>query len=174
MVWEVSNSHCSMSIHNLIHSRLNPIHATLATATTGKILRPWHVGEEVIELQELLKAFGFKLAITGEYDSRTEDCVMIFQRRHGFRVDAVIGPKTWAALKLGVKPGSRILRKGLSGFDVYELQGLLNINGYAIARDGFFEDQTYEAVMAFQQQHKLRETGMVDRLLWAILQNRDR
>ncbi|PZV09709.1 MAG: peptidoglycan-binding protein [Leptolyngbya sp.] len=163
-----------MSIHDLINSHLNPIYATLDTATTGTILRPWDVGDDVIELQELLKAFGFKLAVTGEYDSRTEDCVMIFQRRHGFRVDAVIGPKTWAALKLGVKPGSRVLRKGLSGVDVYELQGLLNINGYEIARDGFFEDQTYEAVMEFQQQHKLRETGMCDRIMWAMLQNRDR
>jgi peptidoglycan hydrolase-like protein with peptidoglycan-binding domain len=163
-----------MPIHDLIHSRFNPIYATLDTATTGTILRPWDVGNEVIELQELLKAFGFKLTVTGAYDSRTEDCVMIFQRRHGFRVDAVIGPKTWAALKLGVKPGSRSLRKGLSGFDVYELQGLLNINGYAIARDGFFEDQTYEAVMEFQQQHKLRETGMCDRIMWAMLQNSDR
>ncbi len=163
-----------MSIPDLIHSRLNPIYATLDTATTGTILRPWDVGDEVIELQELLKAFGFKLAVTGEYNSRTEDCVMIFQRRHGFRVDAVIGPKTWAALKLGVKPGSRVLRKGLSGFDVYELQGLLNICGYAIARDGFFEDETDQAVTEFQQQHKLRDTGIVDRIMWAMLQNRDR
>jgi peptidoglycan hydrolase-like protein with peptidoglycan-binding domain len=163
-----------MSIHDLIHSHLNPIHATLSSATTGTILRPWDVGDEVMELQELLKAFGFKLVATGEYDSRTEDCVMIFQRRHGFRVDAVIGPKTWAALKLGVKPGSRVLRKGLSGFDVYELQGLLNINGYAIARDGFFEDETQQAVIEFQQQYKLRDTGMVDRIMWAMLQNRDR
>jgi peptidoglycan hydrolase-like protein with peptidoglycan-binding domain len=160
-----------MSIHHLINTNLNPIHATLDTATTGKILRPWDVGDEVIELQELLKAFGFKLAVTGEYDSRTEDCVMIFQRRHGFRVDAVIGPKTWAALKLGVKPGDRVLRKGLSGIDVYELQGLLNINGYAVKRDGFFEKQTKDALMAFQKQHKLRETGMCDRITWAILQN---
>ena len=163
-----------MSIPDLINSRLNPIYATLDTATTGTILRPWDVGDDVIELQELLKAFGFKLTVTGAYDGRTEDCVVIFQRRHGFRVDAVIGPKTWAALKLGVKPGSRVLRKGLSGFDVYELQGLLNINGYTVERDGFFEDQTYEAVMEFQQQHKLRETGMCDRIMWAMLQNRSR
>ncbi len=163
-----------MAIHHLINSRLNPIHATLDTATTGKILRPWDVGDEVIELQELLKAFGFKLAATGEYNSRTEDCVMIFQRRHGFRIDAVIGPKTWAALKLGVKPGDRVLRKGLSGFDVYELQGLLNINGYAVQRDGFFEEQTRAALMEFQKQHKLRETGMSDRITWAMLQNRSR
>jgi peptidoglycan hydrolase-like protein with peptidoglycan-binding domain len=163
-----------MSIHDLISNRLNPIYATLDTATTGKILRPWDVGEEVIELQELLQAFGFKLAVTGEYNSRTEDCVMIFQRRQGFRVDAVIGPKTWAALKLGVKPGSRVLRKGLSGLDVYELQGLLNVNGYQLQRDGFFEEQTYQAVLGFQHEYKLRETGMVDRIMWAMLKNPSR
>ena len=143
---------------------------TINSPLSGPTLRPWDVNPDVIELQELLKAYGFRLAVTGEFDSHTEDAVMIFQQRHRVRVDAIVGPKTWAALKLNVKPGTRVLRKGLSGKDVYELQGLLQVNGYNIRRDGLFGEQTKQAVLDFQQRHKLRDDGIVDRVVWGILQ----
>jgi peptidoglycan hydrolase-like protein with peptidoglycan-binding domain len=148
-----------------------PINATINSLTTGPTLRPWDVEPEVVELQELLRAHGFRLSVTGEFDSRTEDAVMIFQRRQGMRVDAIVGPKTWAALKMNVKPGTRVLRKGLTGADVYELQGLLQVNGYPVQRDGFFGNQTKQAVLNFQQRHKLRENGEVDQVTWGVLQN---
>jgi peptidoglycan hydrolase-like protein with peptidoglycan-binding domain len=150
------------------------VDATINSVLTGPTLRPWDVEPAVVELQELLRAHGFRVSVTGEFDSSTEDAVLIFQRRKGVRVDAIVGPKTWAALKQEVKPGSRPLRKGHSGMDVYELQGLLRVNGYAIARDGFFTDETKDAVMAFQTSHKLRETGQVDRTTWSLLQNKGR
>jgi peptidoglycan hydrolase-like protein with peptidoglycan-binding domain len=148
-----------------------PSNATVNSLTTGPTLRPWDVKPEVVELQELLRAHGFRLNLTGEFDSQTEDAVMIFQRRHGIRVDAIVGPKTWMALKTTVKPGTRPLRKGLSGADVYELQGLLQVNGYPIQRDGYFDDETKQALINFQQRHKLRESGKVDQLTWGILRN---
>jgi peptidoglycan hydrolase-like protein with peptidoglycan-binding domain len=129
------------------------------------------VGSAVVELQELLQAHGFRVNATGEFDSRTEDCLLIFQRRQGLRVDAVVGPKTWAALKTTVTLGDRILRKGLTGLDVYELQGLLRVNGYNIPRDGFFGPVTHQAVVQFQQHHKLRDDGKVDRITCSILKN---
>ncbi len=150
------------------------VDATINSGLTGPTLRPWDVEPAVVELQELLRAHGFRVPVTGEFDSATEDAVMIFQRRKGVRVDAIVGPKTWAALKQDVKPGIRVLRRGHSGMDVYELQGLLRVNGYAIARDGFFTDETKEAVSAFQESHKLRSTGQVDRTTWSILQNNGR
>lgn len=150
------------------------VDATINSVLTGPTLRPWDVEPAVVELQELLRAHGFRVPLTGEFDSSTEDAVLIFQRRKGVRVDAIVGPKTWAALKQDVKPGNRMLRKGHSGMDVYELQGLLRVNGYAIARDGFFTDETKDAVIAFQKSHKLRETGQVDRTTWSLLQNNGR
>jgi peptidoglycan hydrolase-like protein with peptidoglycan-binding domain len=138
-------------------------------ATSGPTLRPWSSGPTVVELQELLKAHGFKLAVTGEFDSYTEDCVLIFQKRHGLRVDAIVGTQTWQVLKTTVKPGTRSLRRGLCGADVYELQGLLQVNGYPIQRDGLFGYETRHAVTDFQQRYKLRETGQVDQSTWAML-----
>ncbi len=155
-----------MSIPNL------PKHqnATINSKTTGPTLRPWDAGDGVAELQELLRAFGFKVAVTGEFDSHTEDCTLIFQKRWGLRPDAIVGPKTWAAFKLNVKPGARVLRMGLSGVDVYELQGLLLINGFSVTRDGLFGPITQQAVIDFQEQHKLKGDGAVDRVTWSILQ----
>jgi len=147
------------------------VDATINSISTGPTLRPWDVQPAVVELQELLRAHGFRVPVTGEFDSATEDAVLIFQRRKGMRVDAIVGPKTWAALKQEVKPGIRVLRKGHSGIDVYELQGLLRVNGYPVTRDGFFTEETKDAVIAFQQSHKLRETGQVDRVTWSMLQN---
>ncbi len=151
------------------HDLLKPSDATINSPTTGPTLRPWDVGPGVVELQELLRAHGFRIGVTGEFDSYTEDAVLIFQRRHGLRVDAIVGPRTWAALKNLVKPGSRVLRRGLSGADVYVLQGLLQVNGYAIARDGRFGKQTKQAVQHFQQTHKLMDDGRVDRVTWGLL-----
>lgn len=148
-----------------------PTDATINSVLAGPVLRPWDVEPAVVELQELLRAHGFRLAITGEFDSRTEDAVLIFQRQKGVRVDAIVGPKTWAALKQNLKPGARTLRKGHSGMDVYEMQGLLQVNGYAANRDGFFTEETRQAVLDFQKNHKLRETGQVDRVTWSVLEN---
>lgn len=153
---------------------LRAVDATVNSLTTGPTLRPWDVGAAVSELQELLQAHGFRLKVTGEFDGRTEDAVMIFQRQQGIRTDAIVGPKTWAALKLTVKPGARILKRDQSGIDVYELQGLLQVSGYDVKRDGFFGAKTKQAVVEFQQHHKLRGDGQVDRVTWCVLQNNGR
>jgi peptidoglycan hydrolase-like protein with peptidoglycan-binding domain len=154
-----------MQNHDVEAYRLIPA----SFAKTGPTLRPWSSGATVLELQELLRAHGFRLGLSGEFDSHTEDCVLIFQKRHGLRVDAIVGSQTWEVLKTTVKPGSRNLRRGLCGADVYELQGLLQINGYSIQRDGLFGHETKQAVIDFQQKHKLRDNGQVDHFTWSLL-----
>jgi peptidoglycan hydrolase-like protein with peptidoglycan-binding domain len=129
---------------------------------SGPVLKPWETGPAVIELQELLRAHGFSVKVDGNFDWVTEAAVKDFQRQHGFRIDGVVGPSTWAALKATVKSGTRVLRHGHSGQDVREVQGLLLIHGYDLKRDGIFGDRTRAAVQAFQKQTRLKETGMVD------------
>lgn len=150
------------------------VDATINSHSTGPTLRPWDTQPAVVELQELLRAHGFRVPVTGDFCSYTEDAVKIFQQRKGIRVDAIVGAKTWAALKQEIKPGTRLMRRGHSGMDVYELQGLLQVNGYPVTRDGFFTEETKEAVANFQKSHKLKETGQVDRVTWSVLQNNGR
>ncbi len=135
-------------------------------------LRPWDVGEAVVALQELLNAHGFRLRVDGAFNSRTEEAVRAYQFKYRLRLDCTIDAKTWAMLKSTIQPGARLLREGLAGADVYELQGLLNVNGYRVQRHGIFDDETRKCVIAFQQRHKLRANGKVGTITWTLLRGK--
>lgn len=147
---------------------------TIASAAiVGSTLHPWDTGVRVAELQELLVAHGCsKVRIDGNFGYITEAAVKALQRQHGLRIDGCVGPKTWTVLKTTLQPGSRLLRQGHTGADVAELQGLLRINGYTLDHNGIFCPTTQTCITAFQQQHKLRDDGMVDAATWDILRER--
>ncbi len=141
-------------------------------ALAGPTLYPWSVGGTVVELQELLRGHGYKLKVDGDFGSRTEDALKHYQRKWGLRIDGVAGPETWKSLKERIGLGQRILRLGSTGFDVYELQGLLQVNGLPVKRHGIFDEQTQRAVQEFQRTHKLDVTGVVETLTLALICNR--
>jgi peptidoglycan hydrolase-like protein with peptidoglycan-binding domain len=147
------------------------IHAA-ADALTGPDLYPWDCSSDVAQLQELLRAHGFDLKVDGDFGCITEAAVKAFQRQQGLRINGVVDAQTWAVLKTTVQPGSRNLRQGHTGADVYELQGLLQVQGYRIHRDGIFDSETLKAVMAFQRRHKLKANGKVDSITWTVLRGR--
>lgn len=132
---------------------------------------PWDTGAAVIELQNLLRAHGFILRADGDYGWITEVAVKEFQAQHNLRVDSVVKAEMWAILKSTVKPGTRMIQKGDSGMDVYELQGLLVISGYTLPRTGIFCEQTQAAVLEFQQRCRLVADGIVDAISWTVLYN---
>jgi peptidoglycan hydrolase-like protein with peptidoglycan-binding domain len=141
----------------------------VASALAGPKLCPWESGPAVIELQELLNAHGFRLKVDGDFGEKTAAAVATYQRQHSLRIDGIVGNYTWAALKTTVQPGCRSLRVGHTGVDVFELQWLLQICGYNVTRDGIFAEETKQAVIAFQQRHKLQDVGWVDRITWQML-----
>ena len=145
------------------------LNAVTDPALTGPNLYPWDFGSHVAELQELLRAHGFRLRIDGDFGSTTEAAVKAFQRQHGLRVDGVVDIKTWTALKTKIQPGTRILKQGRTGGDVRELQGLLRVHGYHVSRNGIFDDDTKQAVISFQEKHKLKPNGIVDFITWTVL-----
>ena len=58
-------------------------------------------GEFVIVAQEILVDLGYDIGpagIDGDFGSKTEAAVRLFQKRHGLEQDGVIGPKTWRQL----------------------------------------------------------------------------
>lgn len=139
-------------------------------AFTGKELHPWDFDPAVAELQGLLRAHGYTIRIIdGDFGSLTEAAVRSFQKKHGLRINGVVGPQTWAALKSTVQPGARVLRLGYSGHDVYELQGLLQVNGYEVNRTGIFDQKTKLAIKDFQLKHKLKDNGIVNSITWTLL-----
>ena len=58
--------------------------------------------------------------------------------------------------------GDRVLKNGMKGDDVLELQKLLNKHGSDIIEDGKFGNQTDTAVREFQTVTKLFQSGIVD------------
>lgn len=137
------------------------------------VVYPWDRGASVAEVQELLCGHGFQgIRIDGDYGSKTERAVKLYQKRHGLRIDGVVGPDTWASLRSTIKPGSRLLQMGLVGSDVMELQGLLRVCGYDVRRDGYFGEKTRAAIRTFQRQHQLRPDGTVNPMIWTLLRGR--
>ncbi|MCL6508730.1 MAG: peptidoglycan-binding protein [Bryobacteraceae bacterium] len=68
-----------------------------------KALRVGSAGAAVRQLQRRLKALGFNPGnIDGRFGPATEAAVLAFQRSEGLPADGVVGPRTAAALKLGV------------------------------------------------------------------------
>lgn len=63
------------------------------TASTSPQLK-----DAVKELQTLLKNYGYKVKIDGEYGPYTESVVKLFQSAKGLIADGVAGPQTWSAL----------------------------------------------------------------------------
>lgn len=61
------------------------------------------------------------------------------------------------------------IREGTSGEIVYQLQDLLTKAGSAISVDGKFGLGTRNAVRAFQKNHELPVTGVVDSETWIKL-----
>ncbi len=135
-------------------------------------LHPWDLGDRVEALQTLLNAYGFVLRVDGEFNSRTEAAVRVYQAQHNLRIDGVVGIKTWAMLKKTVQPGTRLLKQGDTGADVYELQGLLGVNGHLLERNGVFDAETHTCVVNFQQKHRLRADGVVGTITWNLLRGK--
>lgn len=161
-------SHPALNLPPMSHHSGFP-HGLSVAALSGPVLYPWDEGAAVAELQELLCAHGYKLKIDGDYGGRTESAVKLFQKGHGLRIDGVVGSKTWVMLKTTVQPGTRLLKLGSAGADVAEMQGLLQVCDHLLCRNGVFDAETEQAVLAFQHRHRLHETGRVDRVTWMVL-----
>ncbi len=120
-------------------------------------------GTDVEELQRLLNVAGADPVLDedGIFGSKTLAAVKEFQSFAQITVDGVAGQETITMLERysddlydgeQVTVFTRLLKKGVEGEDVAELQRLLNIKGAypALDVDGIFGSRTYAAVKAFQ------------------------
>lgn len=77
-----------------------------------RTLRQGMRGNDVMEIQSLLKRMGYKITrVDGTFGPETRDAVAAFQSRFGLMPDGVIGPKTWA-----------VLQRLLYGYDFYVIR----------------------------------------------------
>lgn len=67
--------------------------------------------------------------------------------------------------------GSRVLRQGMDGADVSQLQGDLTLAGFPTSVDGQFGPATKTSVIAFEQSHSLPGDGVVSAAVAQALQS---
>ncbi len=63
------------------------------------VLRRGSQGDDVAELQIILRRHGFALVIDGDFGAATELAVMHVQSQRRLTVDGLVGPQTWKALQ---------------------------------------------------------------------------
>jgi peptidoglycan hydrolase-like protein with peptidoglycan-binding domain len=136
--------------------------AALALAPAAGAFNPQIAGLQIVLRQNGL----YRGAIDGVQGAKTRRAIRTFQRRHGLAVDGLAGPRTRAALGPLGSPlfGSRVLRRGMRGYDVGVLQFLLARHGVRPGRlDGRFGSRTQRAVRRFQRRARLTPDGVVGR-----------
>jgi putative chitinase len=74
---------------------------------TVTILRRGSNSDAVGELQTLLRAKGFSIAVDNDFGAATELAVKQFQQQSGLTVDGIVGRDTWAALRRQSAPRRR-------------------------------------------------------------------
>lgn len=128
--------------------------------------------------------------IDGIFDSDTENALRQFQAIKGLPQTGTADQETWEVLFASYRaslannsppravslfsrtPSSLELRMGSTGFVISALQYMLTelTLNYRDLGDleinGVYDEKTKNAVIAFQAQNALRQTGSVDRLTW--------
>jgi hypothetical protein len=147
--------------------RVGRLVVTLAAGTAALLLAPAAHGfnPQVAGLQIALRHHGlYRGTIDGVQGPKTVNGVRAFQRRHGLVVDGLAGPRTRAALGSRGRPlyGTRIIRRGMRGYDVGVLQFLLRQRGLRPGRlDGRFGRRTEAALRRFQRRARLTADGVL-------------
>jgi len=145
----------------------------------SRILKLGSVGDDVKVLQSLLNFLpasisGPDLVVDGDFGSKTQAAVKMFQAYFGLSADGIVGQNTFLYLgqptgSFAVGPvfGSRTLKKGNTGRDVWILQNRLGSTAkkYATAlggpADSIFGSKTEAAVKLFQTDRGLTADGIV-------------
>jgi LysM repeat protein len=146
---------------------VNRLAITFVAALAALLLAPAADGfnPQVAGLQIALRHSGlYRGPIDGVQGPQTVRAVRAFQRRHHLAVDGLAGPQTRAAFGSRGQPlfGTRVIRRGMRGYDVGVLQFLLRRHGLRPGHlDGHFGKATERALRRFQRRRRLTPDGVL-------------
>lgn len=134
--------------------------------------------------------------IDGDFGQATKNAVIAFQQEYGLTPDGIVGEETWDKMYdvfkgtvdtvfldeelFGIKTqpyGGTVLEFGSTGETVSTLQQYLNIISLSypeinsVTPTGNFGPQTRQAVLAYQREFGLPQTGRVDAQTWNSIAN---
>jgi murein DD-endopeptidase MepM/ murein hydrolase activator NlpD len=142
--------------------RLGGLTAALLLALTACAAAATTAGDaRVAAVQVALHQRGlYDGTIDGVDGPAMERAVRTFQRRKGLVADGLVGPQTLAALRARPPLGTRVLRFGMRGLDVAELQFALAWHGFPSGDfDARFGLRTEAAVERFQRWARIPVDG---------------
>jgi murein L,D-transpeptidase YcbB/YkuD len=139
----------------------------------SQVLKPGMEGSEVTQLQNDLKKLGyFSTESTGYYGDITAEAVEKLQKDNGYIPDGIAGPDTYSLIDKLLKRqeensgrsitySSPVLKKGMSGDDVVQLQKMLKELGYFNEEcTGYYGDVTVSSVRSLQRQYGYIQDGV--------------
>lgn len=122
-------------------------------------------GADVTALQYLLNAQGVVTGVDGDFGPGTDSSVRSFQSSRGLVADGLVGPSTWSALMVTVRPTT-----SNNANAVRALQFQLNQKvDSTIAVTGTYDAATQNAVRLFQADHGLTQDAIVGPGTWGEL-----
>lgn len=139
---------------------------TSATISPFPIVQQGDRDHPVKTLQYLLRERGHSVDVDGIFGPATDAAVRAFQQEKNLAVDGDVGPKTWAALIVTVRSGSR--GDAVRGVQE-EFQFRAGEPGQGLQVDGIFGPKTDAAVRGFQQALSLGADGIVGPKTWQAL-----
>ena len=124
----------------------------------------------VKDLQVRLKLNGrFAYAITGVYWSAVDRSVLAFQLAHNLPQSGVVDQRTWDRLK-AVTASPVAIGRTASAAQLKEVQLRLRAVGHwGYGITGVYWSALDRAVLAFQQQRNLPQSGVIDQRTWSRL-----
>ena len=146
-----------------------------------KVTSPLMQGDDVKAVQNKLNSLGFNCGTAdGYYGNDTRSAVISFQSAKGLTADGEVGPATWNALfsSSSTSTGNsytRLLKVTsplMYGDDIKAVQNKLNSLGFNCGTaDGYYGNDTKNAVISFQSSKGLTADGEVGPATWNALFN---
>jgi len=124
---------------------------TSLQAVPWPTLRQGHANDQVQTAQYLLRERGHQIVADNIFGPKTDAAVQAFQSTAHLTVDGIIGPRTWSALIVTVRRGSRG-----DAVRAVQVQGSIRHEPTPPAVDGIFGPVTESYVRGFQQVLSMR------------------
>lgn len=143
-----------------------------------KVTSPLMYGEDIRAVQNKLNSLGYVAGTAdGYYGNMTKDAIIKFQTNRGLDNDGKVGPNTWNTLfntsTSGKNGYNRILKLTsplMYGEDIKAVQNKLNSLGFNCGTaDGYYGNDTKNAVIKFQNKFAITADGIVGPTTWMYL-----
>jgi zinc D-Ala-D-Ala carboxypeptidase len=168
MVVTIALSAGPMAANAAVSARGTAAVAEIPPALIWPVVHKGDHGARVVKIQYLLNQHGIHVTVDGKFGHGTEVAVKFFQKKNGIAPTGAVGARTWLALIVTIKKGSK-------GYAVkaaqYELRYVYGYNFVVV--DGLFGQQTEWAVKLFQKKYGLTPDGVVGPRTWNALVRHD-